>query len=302
MQEACEFNPGCALGANPMIGRDILIYYFSGTGNTLRVAKVVYERLFSKGFNVRLANIENGKDAGHETFSCYGFAYPVYAYGAPRIVANFIRSLPCGDGKASFVLFTMAGWRMKREIATGFILSEIKGILKKKDYKFIGGKAILAPENFSVMYNPPGVELALRIMDRAQIAAEEFIDSLVAGTFRQKKWFLIDYPIWKPIYLFFRLALKLGVVSRLFTVDNRCNGCRICEQVCPVGNIKIVNDRPVWGSICELCFRCINLCPSGAINYTCLTKTRRRYCEPHLELVEVLRRYPGKNSLDNKRL
>ncbi len=50
-----------------------------------------------------------------------------------------------------------------------------------------------------------------------------------------------------------------------FTADAKCNGCGTCAWVCPVGNIEIVDKKPVWQSRCENCLACFNWCSAKAI-------------------------------------
>lgn len=57
----------------------------------------------------------------------------------------------------------------------------------------------------------------------------------------------------------------------------QCKACGICEKVCPVSNIEIVNGIPTFKHQCEQCMACIQLCPHAAINYKNKTHTRLRY-------------------------
>ncbi|MDR2194165.1 MAG: 4Fe-4S binding protein [Treponema sp.] len=47
-------------------------------------------------------------------------------------------------------------------------------------------------------------------------------------------------------------------MDKKFTVNNNCTGCGICEKVCPVDNIEILNNKPQYKHHCEqqdfLCF------------------------------------------------
>ena len=49
---------------------------------------------------------------------------------------------------------------------------------------------------------------------------------------------------------------------------NKCNGCRICEKICPVGNITFTTKKiPEFGkNKCQVCLRCVGYCPQQAIN------------------------------------
>ncbi|MDR0374648.1 MAG: EFR1 family ferrodoxin [Treponema sp.] len=52
-----------------------------------------------------------------------------------------------------------------------------------------------------------------------------------------------------------------------YNISENCVGCKICGKVCPVKNIEIINNKPVFKHACEQCMACIHLCPFRAINY-----------------------------------
>lgn len=80
----------------------------------------------------------------------------------------------------------------------------------------------------------------------------------------------------------------LGLVSRYslfhFDIDTDiCTSCRSCEHVCKAECISIT-DHVVDGSRCVTCFRCVDVCPEGAIRYT---TRRKRLSIPMLQRVET---------------
>lgn len=64
--------------------------------------------------------------------------------------------------------------------------------------------------------------------------------------------------------------------------------------VCPAGNIDMVDGRPVWNHRCELCCRCIHLCPAGAIQAGSRTEGRQRYRHPDVTVADM-ERQAGRN-------
>ena len=75
-----------------------------------------------------------------------------------------------------------------------------------------------------------------------------------------------------------------------FWVDEKCIKCGICERVCPVNNIRLVDKKPHWLHHCEQCFACLQWCPKEAIQYGRITRGRKRYQNPCIELKDVLLR------------
>jgi len=65
-------------------------------------------------------------------------------------------------------------------------------------------------------------------------------------------------------------------------------GCQNCSRICPVKNIKIVDDKPSWQHHCEFCLACFHWCPEKAIISSELENTIR-YHHPDVEISDMLR-------------
>lgn len=74
------------------------------------------------------------------------------------------------------------------------------------------------------------------------------------------------------------------VKADAFTVSDACIGCGKCAQRCPLNNIRLNKDKPVWGSNCTHCMACICYCPKEAIEYGKRSVGKPRY---HFEALGV---------------
>ncbi|MCX5780008.1 MAG: EFR1 family ferrodoxin, partial [Firmicutes bacterium] len=74
-----------------------------------------------------------------------------------------------------------------------------------------------------------------------------------------------------------------------FYVDDKCNGCGICAKVCPVNNIEIVDNRPMWNHHCESCLACFVWCPEKAISGGLLSGKSERYHHPEVKLMDMIK-------------
>jgi len=55
-------------------------------------------------------------------------------------------------------------------------------------------------------------------------------------------------------------------VKRHAVVDRlKCTGCRLCEEVCPVGAIRVTYIAKVDAERCTACGACVENCPQGAL-------------------------------------
>lgn len=228
------------------------IYYFSGTGNTLLVAKKMREVFESKGCVVKLFNIEKEYPEHIEPNNIIGLAFPIAIGTTYPVVMNFIKRMPKVENTNVFMVATMGG------LAVG-IASYIKSLLIKKGYKTTGAKYIIMPDNFmpSAKKDIKNPKILERGLNKAATYAQNLWDA-------NTNWFSI--PIFPSLYYFLsQYIFKLKSFKTSIKVDTeKCVKCGLCAKLCPVNNI-VVRDYPVMLGACELCLRCLAFCPAHAI-------------------------------------
>ncbi|NLC03922.1 MAG: 4Fe-4S binding protein, partial [Tissierellia bacterium] len=74
-----------------------------------------------------------------------------------------------------------------------------------------------------------------------------------------------------------------------FWADDNCDGCSICEKVCPANDIVMEEGRPKWLNNCEQCLACMQWCPQKSIQYKKSTIKRDRYTHPEVKVGEMIR-------------
>ena len=134
---------------------------------------------------------------------------------------------------------------------------------------------IVMPENYVAMFAVPKPSTARKIIRNAEPKIVETIRQIAGGKkISPGKVTFIDRMKSRLINpLFYRLFVK---ADGFFTTDD-CTGCGICAQLCPLRNITIVGEKPVWGQECTHCMACICRCPAEAVEYGKKSEGKPRY-------------------------
>lgn len=143
----------------------IVLYYFSGTGNTWFVANNLVKALTKKGGLVEIHNIEEIRITKSTPESMeisqadkVIIGYPIYGSKAPRIMEEFLNNLPNGKGKSINIFTTVALFSGDGPIA-------YKSLLMRKGYTFETAMEFIMNNNFNV----PGFPDALHVGDENKI-------------------------------------------------------------------------------------------------------------------------------------
>jgi ferredoxin len=249
------------------------IYWFSGTGNSLAVARALAENLP----DAELFPVAGAVQHPPEAADVIGLVFPVYAFGPPAVVERFIRKLKVNPDAYVFSVCTCA-------VTSGSTLHFIRNALLKRGIKLSAAWTVRQPENYPPLGGTPGAKSQARTHAEADKKTAHIANALQARSTVFEKagllWRLSGRLIW-PAFRFFE---KHGA-DRLFRADKKCNGCGICAKVCPVANISMENGRPVWLRHCEQCFACFHWCPQNAVQYG-FSSRLRRYHHPRTALAD----------------
>jgi ferredoxin/flavodoxin len=248
------------------------IHYFSGTGNSYRVARLVGNVLTAKGYRVETFRVGLNRAPPQAAFDLHVFAYPVYATDVPRPMISYINGLPDGKGARAAIITAMGNSDAGpgHQGYDGIALTHAAKILRSRGYAVFFEDVIGYPENVTMIYSPPRVENVHAIRKESDPRVEAMAEMIAAGERRMRQ-----VPAWRvPLCRLF--GILYGVFGRralslLLVADRACNGCGKCARSCPAGAIDLKYHRPSWDLRCEGCQRCINVCPQQAIQSS-LTK------------------------------
>jgi len=264
-----------------------IIYYFTGTGNTLAVARQLADAL---GDTTLIPITRAMKDAPlppeAETADAIGFAFPIYFVDMPAIVQEFVRGLQIHGNPYLFGVATCGG-------SPGGALYNLDALLKTKGAHLSLGAAITMPENFIGPMNlMEPVEKVEGILASARDRIPEIADAISSR--REIPLEGSDSTPYRVVASFFRFCVTsvYGTPRRLHATD-RCNRCGICARICPTENITVTDSAVAWGSACTWCYACIHWCPQEAVEIGGRTKGRRRYHHPDVTVADMVEQKGG---------
>ncbi|WP_411680596.1 EFR1 family ferrodoxin [Clostridium thailandense] len=258
-----------------------MIFYFSGTGNSLQVAKNI--AVENNEELVSIAAMMNSKNGGFEynlkDDEIIGFVYPVYAWGPPKMVLDFIYKMNLNNYKNNYIfsVATCGG-------SIGNTIKILEKSLREKNLHLDGGFSLVMPSNYIIMGN---VESKSNEEKKLSAAEEELksINNIINK--REKNVFKVEKGIMMGILTSIVNPLfNKGISTKKFYAKDNCTGCGICASVCNCQSIK-VEGKPKWGKECSQCLACINLCPVKAIQYGKVTESKGRYKNPNVTLEDM---------------
>ena len=257
------------------------IFYFTGTGNSLIVAKDIAAGLKQCDLiPVTEALLQNTEKVPKESATRIGIVFPVYAWGPPAIIRKFIRRLFLPADCYCFAVATCAS-------SPGSTLPIVARLLKKNGIRLAAGFVVHMPTNYIKMTGAVSDKKQQECFSGEKRKLEGILR--IIGEKEQKKpetsrWFI--RPLASLIY---RVSLPFfKKMDRAFFADDKCNSCGICEKICPANNIRVENGKPVWLHKCEQCYACIQWCPQEAIQVNKKSAGRQRYHHPDIVLKEML--------------
>jgi ferredoxin len=258
------------------------IYYFTGTGNSLAFAKKLAEELGDTDLISIPQAMRNGElKAASEKI---GFIFPVYAWGPPRMVEEFIEASDLSAVQYFFGIATCAA-------VPGGSLGMIAKLLKKKNKTLDSGFVIREPRS-SLQKDEGPVLIMYRIADRSKYRSGKERLEEIAGIIsrgEKRKYEANDLiPRTFGNFMHGPASNMFKEMDNEFQIDENCVSCKTCMKICPRGNISFENDKPKWNNDCEQCMACIQWCPKSSIQIDDHTVEMERYHHPDVSLKDVI--------------
>ena len=242
----------------------ILVYFFTGSGNTERVLKK-FESEFQKcGHSVDFVKIENQVykvknkiNVNHDEYDLIGIGYPIHAFNAPKIMYDWVKTLePLKNQKRTFIINTSA----EPLIVNHASAIKFSRKLRKKGFDVQNEYHYVMPYDMIFRHKQ---QMAYKMWDTAQKLITIDAKTILEG----------KSELYKQVKgaAFYAWVLRIEHFGSQFNgifyrVDKKkCIKCHKCVNNCPIENIRLKNGEIKFGTKCTMCQRCTYFCPTDAI-------------------------------------
>jgi ferredoxin len=259
------------------------IFYFSATGNSLSLTRSLANELG----NCEIVSI--AKAIRNETIEVttpkIGLVFPVFAWGLPRIVTEFVNKLTFKEKPYIFAITTCVA-------IPGNTLKELQKLLWHKGADLNAGFVVRAGRSSLMKLNSLD-KIIIRIdRQRKKLKNGEARLTELVTVIKNLELHRPETSSWSANLfgsMFHNLALRsFKSIDSTFVIKDSCTGCGNCSRLCPRSNIVIENNLPTFLHNCELCHACIQWCPNFAIQHPNFDATLKQYHNPAIQMKDLI--------------
>jgi len=246
-----------------------MIFYFSATGNSRHVAQKIAEKTGDKVISIVECVQKMHYDYKLQKGERLGFVYPVYYWGLPSLVEEFLDNISIERyGKNYTYSVATCG------VTTGAADMVLSKKLGKRGIGLHATFALKMVDTYTIVFNVKNTQKNNQKNDEAD---EHLKDIIFLVCNRTGGYYNKLRGLW-PASKIAHATYNMTRVTSPFKVSNDCIGCGICAKNCPTSTISTEFGKPVWNNKkCAMCFSCIHRCPVNAISYGPTTKKNGQY-------------------------
>lgn len=247
-----------------------MLFYYTATGNSLYIAKQIDKEIYSIPQELKKEQLNYKAER-------IGLVAPIYAGELPKTVQKFIQKAHFETDY--FYLILTYG----KEDSVGTVWAE--SFCQKQGIKVHYAHTIKMVDNYLPSFD---MEEEMTIDKKVDEQLQAILKDL-----QVRKQF-IKQPTETGAKLYEIVCQRNQEHpetnnGEAITMTDRCSGCRICEQVCPIGNIKVVDGKARrLSKTCDFCLACVQNCPFKAIDLDRDKNPQARYRHPKISLKEIV--------------
>lgn len=247
-----------------------MIFYFTATGNSLYIAKELDHDFYSIPQELKKKNLSY-KD---ETI---GIVAPIYAGQLPLTVKRFLEKAEFETDYLYFILTYGANDSVACQWTECFCLNQ--GICV--DYIH----TIKMVDNYLPSFD---MDEQKRMDKEIPLQLENIKLELSKRTHDIPKFDEDDLKLYETVQKRFEEHPELNNGENIF-VTSKCEGCKMCAKVCPIGNITFENNhaKRIHNS-CDFCLACVQNCPFNALRVKGEKNPEARYRNPYVSLKDIV--------------
>ena len=252
-----------------------MILYFSGTGNSLAIARKIAEAL-----NDPVLPLTEAVQQDLTNEQRIGLVFPTYDFNMPPAVRTLVPQLRISPKAYVFAIITCGG-------QVGNTIWTLRRLLRQKGIELAYSHKISLPDNSALAFgrNP---NLQTKKFERVPARIGQIISDLQAEHHTlHYSWFsFLSWIMGLP-------AVERGMIRTLGPKVNadKCTGCNTCVRICPLGNIDIKDKKAIIGDNCTVCLACVHVCPQQAISVNGREALKeRQYRHPDIKLKDLIKR------------
>ncbi len=272
-----------------------LIFYFTGTGNCLYVARQLAEE------NTELLSIPQLMKQKELDFEAdeIGLVYPIYGHMPPYMVRQFLKKAKL-KADYTFAILTFGARKCNA-------VEILDGITRKVGYRFNYISTLIMVDNWLPNFDmSEQMKIDKHIPENLAVIKDDISIHKhwmqpVSQEERDQHAGFMAYTGLDPEVGFLKRSEKY------FVITDDCIGCGICTDVCPRGNYSLTSNGVKTDGDCEFCFACIQNCPQKAIKFAKVDddpllvngekNPEARYRNEHVSLMDIKRANSMKVSL-----